>query len=104
MPYNQWISLVQMASALVGDSTFHGKVLQPRVGGNVKQMAKAGPTKSQAEDQTPVRVTDAQWDSDNLSAGNDRYWEADLGDQSGEGGKKRKRSDDEDTPPRRFLG
>ena len=45
--------------------------------------------------------TDAQWDSDHLSAGNGSYWEANLGDQSGEGGKKRKRSDDEDTPPRK---
>ena len=62
-------------------------------------MAKAGPTKSQAEDQTPVQVTDAQWDSNNLSAGNDRYWEVDLGDHLGEAGKKRKWSDDEDTPP-----
>ena len=69
-------------------------------GGNVKQMAKAGPTKSQADDETPVRVTNAQWDYDNLSAGNDRYWEADLGDRSGEAGKKRKRSD-EDTPPQK---
>ena len=60
------------------------------LGGNVKQMAKAGPTKSRAEDQMPARVTDAQWDSDNLSAGNGSYWEANLGDQSGEGGKKRK--------------
>ena len=62
----------------------------PSSGGNVKQMAKAGPTKSQAEDWTLARVTDAQWDSDNLSAGNGSYWEANLGDQSGEGGKKRK--------------
>ena len=76
----------------------------PSSGGNVKQIAKAGPTKSQAEDWMPARVTDAQWDSDNLSAGNGSYWEANLGDQSGEGGKKRKQSDDEDTPPGRFLG
>ena len=75
----------------------------PSSGGNAKQMAKAGPTKSQAEDRTPAWVTDAQWDSNNLSAGNASYWEADLGDQLGEGGKKRKRSDD-DTPPGRFLG
>ena len=50
----------------------------PSSGGNVKQMAKA-----------ELQVRDAQWDSDNLSAGNGSYWEADLGDQSG-GGKKRK--------------
>ena len=70
----------------------------PSSGGNVKQMANTGPTKSRAEDPTPARVTDVQRDSDNLSAGNGSYWEANLGDQSG-GGKKRKRSDDEDTPP-----
>ena len=38
MPYNQWISLVQMASALVGDSTFHGKVLQPRVEDHIRTL------------------------------------------------------------------
>ena len=50
---------------------------------------------------TVARVTDAQWDSDNLSAGNGSYWEANLGDQSGDGGKKRKWTDDEDTPPQK---